>query len=233
MITPSACRVGSLLSDHTDHLDTPRLVADDTQKTVWRWEQQEPFGVNAANEDPDSDTVAFEFNLRFPGQYFDKETNAHYNYFRDYDPAIGRYVQSDPIGLRGGINPYSYANGDSLFFIDERGLRGKTLWQRFYEGLVRQRESGDANAGTELFEGIHTSDWVKAGEAIGRDLCKTPSVPNFAGICMERCVKRIPMDSRPSGGGGDEVSQCIDACMRTFGKCRQQPRSSCPPTPST
>jgi uncharacterized protein RhaS with RHS repeats len=51
-------------SSHADHLDTPRLIADDTQKTVWRWEQLEPFGVNAANEDPDADTVAFEFNLR-------------------------------------------------------------------------------------------------------------------------------------------------------------------------
>jgi len=41
---------------------------------------------------------AFTFNLRFPGQYFDKETNLHYNYFRDYSPEIGRYIESDPIG---------------------------------------------------------------------------------------------------------------------------------------
>jgi len=107
---------------HTKHLNTPRLVADETQQTVWKWEQQEPFGVNAANDDPDGNAVAFEFNLRFPGQYFDKETNAHYNYFRDYDPSIGRYVQSDPIGLAGGLNTYAYASGEPLKNFDPKGL---------------------------------------------------------------------------------------------------------------
>jgi RHS repeat-associated protein len=45
-----------------------------------------------------------------------------YNYFRDYDPATGRYVQSDPIGLAGGLNPYLYANGNPLRWIDPLGL---------------------------------------------------------------------------------------------------------------
>lgn len=54
---------------------------------------------------------------------FDKETNTHYNYFRDYDPGTGRYVQSDPIGLRGGINTYSYARSSPLLFVDSLGLR--------------------------------------------------------------------------------------------------------------
>jgi len=44
------------------------------------------------------DVIALPFNLRFPGQYYDRETGLHYNYFRDYDPGTGRYIESDPMG---------------------------------------------------------------------------------------------------------------------------------------
>ena len=59
-----------------------------------------------------------------PGQYFDKETNTHYNYFRDYDPNTGRYVQSDPIGLAGGINTYTYVNSSPLLTVNPTGEAG-------------------------------------------------------------------------------------------------------------
>jgi RHS repeat-associated protein len=109
---------------HTDHLDTPRLITNMTQQAVWRWDNDEPFGNNMPNENP-SGLGNFTCNLRLPGQYFDKETNLHYNYFRDYDPAIGRYVQSDPIGLQGGINTYAYVGSNPLAYSDPTG---ETPW---------------------------------------------------------------------------------------------------------
>jgi len=106
----------------TDHLNTPRLVADATGTTVWRWDQAEPFGNNPADEDPDGNSVAFDLPLRLPGQRYDKETALHYNYFRDYDPGLGRYAESDPIGLRGGVNTYAYVSNSPIIYVDVDGL---------------------------------------------------------------------------------------------------------------
>jgi RHS repeat-associated protein len=108
---------------HSDHLGTPRVITDQNQKEVWRWDAK-PFGDSPANEDPDQDGTELQFNLRFPGQYYDAETGLHYNYFRDYDSSTGRYLQSDPIGLVGGLNTFVYVNSKPLQFIDRFGLRG-------------------------------------------------------------------------------------------------------------
>ena len=81
----------------------------------------DPFGNNAPNEDPSS-LGTFTCNLRLPGRYFDKETNLYYNYFRDYAPLTGRYVQSDPIGLDGGVNTYAYVGNSPLDSFDPQGL---------------------------------------------------------------------------------------------------------------
>jgi len=110
---------------HPKHLNTPRLVADATGTTVWRWDQAEPFGNNPAEEDPDANSVSFDLPLRLPGQRYDQETGLHYNYFRDYDPSLGRYGESDPIGLRGGRNTYAYVLGDPIARIDPRGLKAR------------------------------------------------------------------------------------------------------------
>ncbi|MGH8700710.1 MAG: RHS repeat-associated core domain-containing protein [Burkholderiales bacterium] len=98
------------------------MITDESQRVVWRWENTEPFGKSLPEEDPDGDGIAFEMPLRFPGQYRDAETGLFYNYFRDYDPQTGRYVQSDPIGVLGGLNTYAYVAGNPLGAVDPLGL---------------------------------------------------------------------------------------------------------------
>lgn len=100
---------------HTDHLGTPQALTDANQQVVWQGEYS-PFGevsesVNAVTQ-----------NLRFPGQYFDRETELHYNYFRTYNSTTGRYIESDPIGLIAGPNTYSYGSNSPILNIDLLGL---------------------------------------------------------------------------------------------------------------
>lgn len=112
---------------HSDHLNTPRTITNQTGQLVWTWANDDPFGNNAPNENP-SGLGNFNCNLRLPGQYFDQETSNRYNYFRDYDPAIGRYIESDPIGLAGGINTYLYVGANPTSFSDPRGLDSPLLY---------------------------------------------------------------------------------------------------------
>jgi len=106
---------------HTDHLNTPRLIANSASQPVWQWNNDDPYGDNVPNEDP-SGVGSFTCNLRLPGQYFDVESDTNYNYFRSYDTESGRYIQSDLIGLSGGLNTYGYVGGSPLRFIDPYGL---------------------------------------------------------------------------------------------------------------
>jgi len=114
----------SILYLHGDHLGTPRVATNEANVVVWRNPPTtEPFGMALPEEDPDGDGRPTVINLRFPGQYFDRETLLHYNYFRDhYFPDLGRYGQSDPIGLAGGINTYGYVEGNPLSYTDPLGL---------------------------------------------------------------------------------------------------------------
>jgi len=106
----------------TDQIDAPRVITRNTDEAiVWRWDAAEAFGMSTPNQNPSS-IGAFVFNQRFPGQVFDQETGLDYNWHRDYNPALGRYVQSDPIGLQGGINTYGYVEGNPLRNFDFRGL---------------------------------------------------------------------------------------------------------------
>jgi RHS repeat-associated protein len=99
---------------HNDHLGTPNKITDANQRVVWSIEQT-PFGeVNLTTE-------AIQMPMRFPGQYADLESGLNYNYFRDYDPSLGRYIQSDPIRLQGGPNVFAYVAQSPLTNTDPSG----------------------------------------------------------------------------------------------------------------
>ena len=102
---------------HTDHLGTPILATTKEGQTSWK-AIAESFGSTQIIEQD------IEVNLRFPGQYFDAETGTYYNFHRDYRPNAGRYLQSDPIGLEGGVNVYGYVNLHPLNNVDFLGLYG-------------------------------------------------------------------------------------------------------------
>jgi RHS repeat-associated protein len=104
-----------------DHLGTPRVVENQSQQAVWKWDNAEAFGDSVPNENP-SGLGTFTFNQRFPGQYADVETGLNYNYNRFYDPNSATYISSDPIGLKGGISTYVYVHANPLWFIDMKGL---------------------------------------------------------------------------------------------------------------
>ncbi|MDO3527585.1 RHS repeat-associated core domain-containing protein [Ralstonia pseudosolanacearum] len=108
---------------YADQIDTPRVITDTNNLMVWRWDQADPFGATLPDENPTS-LGSFTYNLRFPGQVYDVETGKHYNANRDYDPAGGRYVQSDPIGLNGGQpSTYAYVDSNPISVIDPDGLK--------------------------------------------------------------------------------------------------------------
>jgi RHS repeat-associated protein len=109
---------------HTDHLDTPRKVTPpDDNLQVWRWDS-DAFGSTLPNENPEG-AGTFRYKLRLPGQYYDGESGLHYNYRRDYDPMAGRYIESDPIGVMGGIDTYNYTSQNPISRSDPTG----ELWQ--------------------------------------------------------------------------------------------------------
>jgi len=128
---------------HNDHLGTPQVITDQSQTVAWQADY-EPFGETSVT----TNTIAN--NLRFPGQYCDEESGLHQNYFRDYDPGLGRYVQSDPIGLRGGLNTYAYVESNPLSYSDQLGLLKLSL------GWTGTIFSGGVGGNVGTFVGVDT-----------------------------------------------------------------------------
>lgn len=163
-----------------DHLGTPRVVVDPARDVaVWSWDLKgEAFGATAPNDDPDQDGTLFEFAMRFPGQRYDAESGLHYNVQRDYDPASGRFVTSDPLGLQGGISTYGYVKGNPLASVDPDGMQAVPLLPPppvvtgapgaagAYNGGDLSNPNGNWDFGPKI-NSVSLRNALKAGEMLG------------------------------------------------------------------
>ena len=179
----------------TDQIETPREVIRPSDNTVmWSWFTG-PFGVEAPNTNPQG-AGTFTYDLRFPGQIAGAWGSTFQNDWRDLDPATGRYVESDPIGLYGGsLSTYAYAEGNPVSFEDPKGLQVAT----------------GAAIGTAVEPGGGTIAGAVIGAAIGlgigavvHDVC----TKNHDEFCHDRWEKEDQRCYRWTGLGGRVVAAC-------------------------
>ena len=118
----SSTLAATLYNVYSDQINTPRVITRQSDEAiVWRWDSAEAFGASAPDQNPNA-LGTFTVNQRFPGQLFDAESGLSQNWNREYNARTGRYIQSDPIGLRGGINTFAYVEGNPISRVDPYGL---------------------------------------------------------------------------------------------------------------
>ncbi|WP_404932160.1 RHS repeat protein [Massilia atriviolacea] len=236
---PSQVTATNVFHIHPDHLGTPRMITRPLDnKIVWRWDNGDPFGLTPPIE-YFSGSGTFTFNLRMPGQYYDRNTNLFYNYHRDYDPQTGRYVQSDPIGLNGGMNTYSYVDSDPVTKVDPLGLATKLckgspdtykhMWVcgdgycHGYMPTVDPSASAAKSILKEITVGV-PGEWIshplKTHEK--KEYCEPIDPPSIAKKCdmpkFDKCMKD-KTTPRISGTYQVPTNMCIHETQSTITEC--------------
>jgi RHS repeat-associated protein len=237
-LTPATTTVSYV---ETDHLGTPRLVTNASRQARWSWVSA-PYGDTLANENPTA-LGAYPYNLRFAGQYFDKETNHHYNWHRDYESTTGRYVQSDPIGLAGGVNTYAYAETQPTRLADFLGLATYVctrplgarpedwwkLWPLNHTYLCVGSASGEMTCGGQGY--VSEGGSIFAPGRRGR--ATTPQEDYYnqdacdqrwgEDTCIEGCIRnRLTDPSRPWYAIGPFGTDCQEFAWRLLKVCERQ-----------
>jgi len=202
---------------HADHLGRPQFATDPSGAIVWDMgEGVTPFGdsVNLAG--------ALAQRLMFPGQYADVETSdpdtgdtvtLSHNWHRTYDPTLGRYLQSDPIGLAGGLNRYAYVGGNPVSYVDPMGLDG-------IFGIHSENPNSDSSTG-------HSWTSYTPLDSAGREACGCSETITFdawpdsewisTGIIVEndpRTALKIPSASRTRRIDNDVEKRFFSAVKR-------------------
>ena len=234
-------RSGQIYYYHNDHLGTPQKLTDGAGQVVWS-ARYRAFGEASIGAGYVTQ------NLRFPGQYYDEESGLHYNYFRYYDPDIGRYLTSDPIGLAGGINTYAYVGGNPLVYTDPSGLNPYTaargaFWVggRIGAGINYgiQAATG-ASLGVLLYEALNDPTEDAQDDATTDEVCPTPNdddrcekVKARARSIYARLVnKKIPQYTSGGTRGPDAGHhQSIQELQRGLRKAIGRVRHYCNPLP--
>lgn len=102
---------------HTGQIDEPLIVTNASKTKVWD-AVLDPWGRATLLSTPSQ-----QLNLRLPGQWYAAESSLHQNWMREYDPALGRYIEADPLGVDAGPNPYAYVEGNPINRTDPMGLQ--------------------------------------------------------------------------------------------------------------
>ena len=225
---------GDVYYIHSDPLNTPRVITDSTGTVIWRWDS-DPFGATAANEDPDLDGIAFTYNLRFPGQYYDQETGLHYNYFRYYDPGTGRYLTSDPIGVLGMLSGKAYTLSKDLTQIPLLETLGQS---RIPNELLAFTRSLNVYAYVENNPlrwidplGLDRYDICRDFGPLGEAACKgcvgaVCGIPGVARICC-----KVDFDDCIGESGGDTAK--MQECAAKFNACTLKKPKKLPNKPNS
>ena len=217
------CPLDEFYYFHNDHLGTPQRITDQTGTIVWSANYM-PFGEAIIT----TNTITNPF--RFPGQYYDQETGLHYNYFRYYDPGIGRYLRVDPIGPNAVYTPYIYTEDNPVIKMDFVGLlcacdadcpSGSYIfsgWQYggflFFAGITFKHLIFKCVDSDDTFDlliqsinfggGLGSSLLIPAGIAAGCN--KKDVIANMTGWSVFVNVFPPGIPTKPSLGIGGEVS---------------------------
>ena len=180
-LSPGAGQVYFL---HDDRLGAPQAATDSGQNVVWT-ASYGPFGEMSAVPS------LIVQDLRLPGQEFDADTGLYHNGFRDYAPGWGRYLQSDPVGIAGGMNTYGYVGGNPVNWIDPLGL-AQTYFSLYYYRVKRYGEDAWDVTGIAAFSAIDGALRIGQKLAPGVEAPELGPVGNWlAGKAGDKLVDKL------------------------------------------
>lgn len=217
----TAGTTGTISYVHADGMGTPRAVANAAGSTVWQLAYQD----NPFSEQQPTSANGFVFNPRFAGQYFDTESGLVYNGARSYEPATGRFVGSDPTGLRHSLSTYAYVDDNPLIAFDPDGkakviqgragdastivcdgFGGISIWLSPQITFDQMACWGDC---TRAHEMVHRQQYLKANPA----------------ICANQSALATPRETSKVTADADEIAaykaqiDCLKAKLREIKDC--------------